>query len=193
MAERTDREGENSLLTRERAEEIARMAAKLAKKHGTSVPEQLAESMGILVDYADHPSLLGFCGKMLGEPFIALNSRADDDTLRCACAHELGHLVLGHVTGEELRVVRATELSNMEAQMEAEANCFAAELLISDGDALEAIREYGDAARAAASLYVRPELFAAKMRVLRLRGHAVRVPEGREIGSWRPAKGGNGT
>ena len=174
------------MLTRERAEEIARTAKKLAREHGTSVPDQLAESMGIMVDYADHPSLLGFCGYMLGEPFIALNSRADDDTLRCACAHELGHMALGHITGEELRVMRATELGNMEAEMEAEANCFAAELLVGDEDALEAIREYRDAARAAASLYIRPELFAAKMRLLRLKGYPVRVPAMRNIGSWRP-------
>lgn len=173
------------MLSLSRAEEIERRAAELAKEHGTSDPELLAERMGIMLDYAEHPHLLGFCGVMLEVPFIALNSRADDNTLRCACAHELGHLALGHTLGDDLRVVRGSELANMEADMEAEANCFAAALLVSDDDAMEAIREYGDARAAAAELCICPELFAAKARILQLKGYKVQVPDLRNIGSWR--------
>lgn len=173
------------MLSLSRAEEIERRAAELAKEHGTADPELLAERMGIMLDYAEHPHLLGFCGIMLEVPFIALNSRADDNTLRCACAHELGHLALGHLLGEDLRVVRGTELANMEADMEAEANCFAAALLASDEDAIEAIREYGDARAAAAELCICPELFAAKARILQLKGYPIQPPDMRQIGSWR--------
>lgn len=173
------------MLTRSRAEEIEKRVAALAREHATSDPELLAERMGIMLDYAEHPHLLGFCGVMLDIPFIALNSRVDDNTLRCACAHELGHLALEHPLDDALRIVRGSELANMESEMEAEANCFAAALLISDDDALEAICEYGDARAIAAELCVCPELFAAKARLLQLKGHDVRVPDLRNIGSWR--------
>ena len=173
------------MLSLTRAEEIERRAAELVKEHGTSDPELLAERMGIMLDYAEHPHLLGFCGVMLDVPFIALNSRADNDTLRCACAHELGHIALGHPLGDDLRVVRGTELANMEAEMEAEANCFAAALLVSDEDAMEAIREYGDAHAIAAELRICPELFAAKARLLQLKGYKVQPPDLRQIGAWR--------
>jgi len=173
------------MISLSRAEEIELRAAELAREHGTSDPELLAERMGIMLDYAEHPHLLGFCGVMLDVPFIALNSRADDNTLRCACAHELGHLALGHMLGDELRVVRGSELANMEAEMEAEANCFAAALLASDEDAIDAIREYGDAQSAAAQLCICPELFAAKARILQLKGYPVQAPDMRAIGSWR--------
>ncbi|MDO4740749.1 MAG: ImmA/IrrE family metallo-endopeptidase [Eubacteriales bacterium] len=171
------------MLTILRAEEIQRRAAELAKEHGTADPELLAERMGIMLDYAEHPHLLGFCGVMLGVPFIALNSRTDDDTLRCACAHELGHLALEHPLDGELRVIRSTELANMEATMEAEANCFAAALLAGDEEAIEAIREYGDARAAAAELRICPELFAAKVRLLQLKGYPVQTPE-LSAGAW---------
>ena len=174
-----------ALLSLSRAKQIERSAAQLVKEHGTSDPELLAERMGIMLDYAEHPHLLGFCGVMLDVPFIALNSRADDHTLRCACAHELGHMALEHPLGDDLRVVRNTELANMEADMEAEANCFAAALLVSDDDAMEAIREYGDARAAAAELCICPELFAAKARILQLKGYAVQAPDMRQIGSWQ--------
>ena len=167
-----------ALLSLSRAKQIERRAAELAKEHGTSDPELLAERMGIMLDYAEHPHLLGFCG-------IMLNSRADDHTLRCACAHELGHMALEHPLGDDLRVVRGTELANMEAEMEAEANCFAAALLVSDDDAMEAIREYGDARAAAADLCICPELFAAKARILQLKGYAVQAPDMRQIGAWQ--------
>lgn len=177
------------MLTRFRAEEIERRAAELVQEHGTSDPELLAERMGIMLDYAEHPSLLGFCGIMLDVPFIALNSRADDDTLRCACAHELGHMALGHALNDDLRIIRGSELANMEAGLEAEANCFAAALLVSDEDALETIHEYGDAQAIAAELRICPELFAAKARLLQLKGYNVHVPDMRNIGSWRERKG----
>lgn len=173
------------MLSQERAREIEEKALSLSREHGTSDPELLAERMGIMLDYAEHPRLLGFCGVMLDVPFIALNSRADDNTLRCACAHELGHLALGHPLGNELRIVRSGELSNMESDLEAEANCFAAALLVSDSDALEAIREYGDMHAIAAELCICPELLAAKAKLLHLKGYDVRVPDMRSIGAWR--------
>ncbi len=165
------------MLSRVRAEEIEQRAASLAKEHATADPEMLAERMGIMLDYAEHPHLMGFCGEMLDVPFIALNSRLDDDTLRCVCAHELGHLALGHPLGDDLRVVRGGELSNMEAEMEAEANCFAAALLTDDDDAMEAIREYGDFRAVAAELRICVELMAAKAKLLRLKGYDVAVPD----------------
>lgn len=173
------------MLSRTRAEEIESVAASLAREHGTADPELLAERMGIMLDYAHHPRLMGFCGRAYDVPYIALNSRLDDDTLRCVCAHELGHLALAHPLDADLHTVRSSELCNMEAAMESEANCFAAALLIPDADALEAIREYGSLQAIASALCVCVELLVAKLKLLRTKGFAVSVPDMRAMGAWK--------
>ena len=100
-------------------------------------------------------------------------------------AHELGHLVLGHVKLAGMRAGRTEDLTNLTSRMEAEANCFAAALLISDEDALNAIRTYCELSRAAASLYVCPELLQAKARILSAKGCAVIVPELPSSAAWK--------
>lgn len=172
-------------MTREAIERIERVAYKLARKYGTSDPYELAESLNCMVDMESYPSLLGFCNVIMGVRVIGLNSNADYYTRRCACAHELGHLVLGHVKLAGMRAGRTEDLTNLTSRMEAEANCFAAALLISDEDALNAIRTYCELSRAAASLYVCPELLQAKARILSAKGCAVIVPELPSNAAWK--------
>ena len=158
------------MLTRSRAEEIERRAAELAREHGTSDPELLAERMGIMLDYAEHPSLLGFCGIMLDVPFIALNSRTDDNTLRCACAHELGHYLLHSAIAKE-QALKEFEIFNMKNKVEYDANIFAAHLLIDEEEAIALMRNGCDVFRTAMELRVNPNLLNIKLSELNSMGH----------------------
>lgn len=114
------------MIRSDRVKEIERKAAALKRKHDTSDPYELAGRLDILVDLEPHPGLLGFCVQFLTKMVIGLNSRADDYTQRCACAHELGHIVLAHLEDAEYRLGHASELSNMTSRFEAEANWGAA-------------------------------------------------------------------
>lgn len=173
------------MLSEQRAAEIRRKARQLVTRYSTADPIRLADRhLGIIVDYNEHPHLLGFSGRMLDQPYIGLNSNADEDTLRSVCAHELGHILLGHADSERLRVVRGTELADMESELEAEANCFAASLLLDDDETLEAIDRFQQIPQVAAQLCVRPELLIAELKLLRMRGYAVTVPDRSEIARW---------
>ena len=173
-------------MTREAIERIERVAYKLARKYGTSRRRMNWPKVSIAWWIWElNPSLLGFCNVIMGVRVIGLNSNADYYTRRCACAHELGHLVLGHVKLAGMRAGRTEDLTNLTSRMEAEANCFAAALLISDEDALNAIRTYCELSRAAASLYVCPELLQAKARILSAKGCAVIVPELPSSAAWK--------
>ena len=172
-------------MTKDTIEGIERIVCRLKRKHGTSDPFELAQSLDCIVDMESYPELLGFCNIILGVKVIGLNSNADYYTRRYACAHELGHIVLGHIKLAGMRIGHTRDLSNLNSRMEAEANCFAASLLISDEDALQAIQTYCELDRAAASLYVCPELLQAKARILYAKGCTVSVPELPSGAAWK--------
>lgn len=167
-------------------ERIEAAADRLARKYGTRDPYELADWLDCIVDFEDYPRLQGFCNIILGVRVIGLNGRSDYFTRRCACAHELGHLALGHLRQAGFRIGHMSDFSNLTARFEAEANCFAASLLMSDADTLEAIRTYNEPDRAAASIYVCPELFQAKIRILSAKGHRLDVPELPRGAQWQP-------
>lgn len=172
-------------MTKRAIERIECSAGKLKRRYGTSDPFRLAQLMDCIVDMEEYPHLLGFCNVIMGVRVIGLNSAADYYTRRCACAHELGHLALGHVRLSGFQFSHRADMSNLTSRFEAEANCFAAALLMRDEDTLEAIRTYGEAGRAAASLYVCPELLQAKVRILNAKGCALSVPELPPGGAWQ--------
>lgn len=166
-------------------EHIENIAGKLTRKYGTRDPYELADWLDCIVDFEDYPKLQGFCNIILGVRVIGLNGRSDYYTRRCACAHELGHLTLGHVRQAGFQPGHMSDFSNLTARFEAEANCFAASLLMSDADTLEAIRTYDEPTRAAASIYVCPELFQAKVRILNSKGYRLNVPELPRGSEWK--------
>lgn len=173
------------MIRTDRALEIERIAADLKRRYDTSDPYELADCLKIMVDFDAHPGLLGFCFQLPGKTVIGLNSRADYYTRRCACAHELGHIVLGHLEDPEYLMGHASTLSNMTSRFEAEANCLSAAFLTEDEDALEAIETYLNSAMAAASLCVCPEIYRAKILSLNARGYNFAVPEITGHKPWR--------
>lgn len=159
-----------------RREEIEHLAQRVKQKYSTCDPYELADWFRIMVDFAPHPRLLGFCLCMLGNRVIGLNSNADVFTRRCACAHELGHHLLNHLRDPGFQLSHMTNLAPCNQRLEAEANAFAAALLMDDTETLEAIRTYPEARNAAAALHVCVELFYAKLESLNARGFHFRLP-----------------
>lgn len=170
-------------MTDERREEIVRLANKLVKRYGTRDPYELADWLNILVDFAPHPRLLGFSVIVYDKQVIGLNSRADANTRRCACAHELAHLILRHHQDQRFHASHLLDFSLREQRFEAEANVFAATLLLTDADMKEAIHTFDSVSAAAAFLYVCPELFCAKLEILNAEGCHYRIPAA-PLRSW---------
>lgn len=94
-------------------------------------PFQLAEALGIRVRYFDLGAVKGFYTRMQTIPFIALNRSLPEPQSKIVCAHELGHHVL-HAAYTENAFFNEFELYRMENRVEAEANLFAAFLLLPD-------------------------------------------------------------
>lgn len=159
-----------SLFTVRRIENAVK---RLKKQYDASDPYEIANRMGCMVEFHEYPTLLGFCCKVLGNTVIALNTRAQRDERKCVCAHELGHIVMGHMRNEDFATMHYCELSNMEYWFEAEANCFAAALLIEDEELTDAMDCYRTADRIAAALRVCPEILQAKLEMMRSRGKNV--------------------
>jgi Zn-dependent peptidase ImmA (M78 family) len=118
---------------------------------------------------------------------IVVNKAADYTASRVLVAHELGHERL-HTALLTSGMVTETALYDAVTPLEIEANTFAAELLIPDGDILSAARDgetFFDAARCFA---VPPELLEFKLRALSCRGINLTAPieaEGRFLANER--------
>lgn len=88
---------------------------------------KLCKSMGIEIRYADgNNGNDGWCRIVNGQPFIFINRNCSVKRQRFTAAHELGHILLGHVGKYEL-VNR--EPSPDDNTIEREANVFASRLL----------------------------------------------------------------
>ncbi|EOW9529574.1 ImmA/IrrE family metallo-endopeptidase [Bacillus cytotoxicus] len=110
---------------------------KIAKKHGTTNPFEIAKRKGIIVLFEDLGNTLGFYNTYKRFKFIHINNRIDETTQRFVCAHELGHALL-HPKANTPFLRNKTFFSV--DRLEIEANTFAVELLFTD----EMISAYKD-------------------------------------------------
>lgn len=101
-----------------------REAYRLIALYNNNDPEQLAESMGILVISCDLPETVeGFYHCFRGKPIIYLADRLPEQRRRMVYGHELGHVVLH---GD----INSLLLDESHARMEREADMFSAALLL---------------------------------------------------------------
>ncbi|SCB69725.1 ImmA/IrrE family metallo-endopeptidase [Bacillus mycoides] len=117
--------------------EIKEYALKIAEKHETTNPFEIARRKNIIVLFEDLGNTLGFYNTYKRFKFIHINNRIDEITQRFVCAHELGHAVL-HPTANTPFLRNQTFFSV--DRLEIEANTFAVELLLTD----EMISSYDD-------------------------------------------------
>lgn len=114
---------------------VEKMASRLLARHGLSPPyslDDLAEVYGE-VEYISIP--FGADGITIGiggekKPQIIINDSAPDTRKKFTLAHELGHIIIPWHTGTIVSHIDHVEANLEYKEMEAEANSFAAELLI---------------------------------------------------------------
>ncbi len=136
-------------------------------------PYALSEAWGIIVlrePMGEQPrSCKGFYLCQSRQRVIVLNSQLDEAWQRAVLAHELGHALL-HGDVRETRAFHEFSPYDAASQDEADADCFAAELLLSDESVLRAGAEGGDLLSVASLLGVPSELLALKWRDMEQRG-----------------------
>ncbi len=140
----------------------------------TRDPFEICEALDIKIRYHELGSIKAyyFCQSRIKN--IVINASADENQRKVLCAHELGHAILhdGIVRDgafHEITLLDAT------TPTEYEANLFAAELLISDEDILEA--KNSSIFHIASALRVPKELVDFKCKIMKSRGYDIHVPE----------------
>ena len=158
---------------------IIRRVEELRRKYAPRDPDALCGALGIRV--VRHPTPLsvqdfkGLSMVVCRVPVIVLNAALPEELERVVLAHEIGHIVL-HRSLTAIRGFHDFDLFGMKDRCEYEANVFAAELLLSDSEVLEALNGDVTFFGAARALAVPPELLDFKFRVLKHRGYAVTPP-----------------
>lgn len=113
---------------------VKKAAVHLVKKHGTNCPFTIAQDKGINIVYGDLGSMYGYYFVYKRMPIININHGLEEDMQRVVCAHELGHAILHPKINTSF--MKRTTFFSLD-KFEAEANKFAAELLIPDEQLFE--------------------------------------------------------
>ena len=149
----------------------------LIRKYKTRDPFELCDALGIRIRLKDLGTAIKayyFCQSRIRN--IVLNTRSGETVQRVLCAHELGHAVL-HGELAAMRGFSELELFDATSRTEYEANMFAAELLIDNGELSELLAD-GESSffTAAGKLYVPAELLDFKLRIMKSKGYRIEAP-----------------
>lgn len=148
---------------------IAQAAEQVRRKYGGRTIFETAENSGANVWFRELGSLKGFYLCENNRRYIILNQNLDEIVMKTVCAHELGHDVLHR----ELSAggIRENSLFLANNKTEREANLFAAEILITDREALDALEYAGNIGQAAWELSAMPEIVEYKLEMLNSKGY----------------------
>lgn len=153
---------------------IQRAVNTLTCKHKETDPVHLCEDAGISIMYLPMGSVTDACKGFLlvsdRMATIVVNSDISESLQRIVIAHELGHAVL-HRDLVSLKMFHESQLFDHSLVQEYEANMFAAGLLLSDEDVLDAAHRNLSFEQIAALLRVPPQLLEYKLRLMRSAGH----------------------
>ena len=160
-------------------ETIANEVRRLKRKYGETDPCRLAEEMKLIVRYEPMGLYEGCCkGFFIVHNrirHITINGDLPEELQRVVLAHEIGHCVL-HCASSSMAAFHETVLFDTIDSREYEANIFASELLLSDGDVLEALNEDLFFFHAAKALCVPSEMLDFKFRVMKRKGYKLVSP-----------------
>ncbi len=152
---------------------IKRIADKLRRKYGGRDIFETAANSGANVWFRELGSLKGFYICENGCRYIIVNGSLDMTVAKTVCAHELGHDMLHR----ELSAggIRENSLFLTNNKTEREANLFAAEILITDREALSVLEYARDIGQAAYELGVMTEIVEYKLELLNSVGYHFNV------------------
>ena len=158
-------------------DQISRTVDKLSRKYQTRDPRELCAALGVRIRLKDlGTEIKAYYFYQSGIRNIVLNSRVSEPIQRILLAHELGHDQL-HKRIAMLKGFQELELFDMTRPAEYEANIFAAELLVGDGELLELLNDdnksFFDVAR---DLDVPAPLLDFKFRIFKHKGYHIEPP-----------------
>ena len=152
---------------------IIETAEKVLKEYGGRDVFETAENSGANVWFRELGGLKGFYLCENGKRYIVINNALDNVLKKVVCAHELGHDMLHR----ELSAggIREGTLFLDTNKTEREANLFAACLLISDEEILEAASYFPDVLSVASSLDMPPEIVEYKLSAMNIKGYDFKI------------------
>lgn len=164
---------EHTLAYRYIKDEVERVAS----KYGTRDPVALIRECGAILKYSDrYVSLKGYYFHSARSNFIVINAKLPRAEKRIVAAHELAHFIL-HREQAKHGPIHDTMMFSVSSRMEYEANLFCAELLLDDGEVMDAARETeGDFFTMSKTLGVMPELLLFKLHGMNERGSRFVLP-----------------
>ena len=162
-------------------DKLIRLPRSLIRRCGTNDPFRIAKELGFSLHYLSMKKQKAFCTCILRNYFIYINDNLSPQMKRMACAHEIAHIMLHKNllrpgrNGQPGQLVEM-ELFDITSLTEYEANLFAANLLIDDGELAEYLHEGCDIVTTASALDVNVNLLAIKLAEMKKSGQPVRVP-----------------
>lgn len=148
---------------------VIKAAEDILRKYGGKNVFETAENFGARVWFRPLGGLKGFYIRENGVSYIVVNEALDDVIKRVVCAHELGHDVLHRELSES--GIREGTLFLETNRTELEANMFAACVLISDEELLDAVSDSADIEHAAAALCLPREIVKYKLTAMNVKGY----------------------
>ena len=153
--------------------DICQSVAKLKTKFDETDPFRLCRAMGITIllqPMGSHDTAIkGFFTECKRIKTITVNSDLPEIIQKIIVAHELGHAML-HRTSS-VQAFHEVVMYDSSSIKEKEANLFAAELLLEDGEVLDALNQDVTFFSAAAQLRVPMEMLDFKFRLLKWKGY----------------------
>lgn len=140
--------------------------ARLVEEVGSRDPWALARHLKVHLREDPLGSLKGYLFFQSRIAVLCLNSQLPDTLRATVLCHELGHL---RYHRNQKAMFSETRLFVELGQQEYEANLFAAEFLLEDRWVMKGLKEM-DVYALAASLGIRPELLAFKLKLLQFKG-----------------------
>lgn len=144
-------------------------ASEVLDNYGGKNIFETAENSGVNVWERQLGGLKGFYLFENGSRYIVINEDLDKIMKKVVCAHELGHDMLHRELSEG--GIRENTLFLSGNKTEREANLFAAEVLISDGEILDGISEFNSIRALSADLGMPEALVNFKLEILNYKGY----------------------
>lgn len=157
-----------------KSSEIYRFVRKMKRKYCTDSPYEIAEALGIEIDYKPFEDLKGVYFISSRNPYIYLSDSLDSTMEKLVLFHELGHHFLHRHLAEG--AFQEFGFYDMASKPEIEANVFAANFIIEDEDVeLSAFDGY-TTQQLASDLCVPHELLLIKIMDMNSRGYSFNLP-----------------
>lgn len=150
-------------------------AEKLLNRYGGRDVFETAENSGANVWFRELGGLKGFYICENGARYIVVNEELDDVLKKVVCAHELGHDTLHRELSSG--GIREGTLFLDTNKTEREANLFAACVLVSDEEILDAISCHADIASVSATLNMPQEIITYKLEAMNFKGYDFKTDE----------------